>query len=88
MGDWEEENHNAHLRTSMLTNISSRAAIQSLERLGFSPVRQTGSHVILKKTAQFEISVSVPMKGELKPPTLKQILRQAQISGEDFLAQL
>jgi predicted RNA binding protein YcfA (HicA-like mRNA interferase family) len=86
--DWEEEKHNAHLRTSMLTNISSRAAIQALERFGFSPVRQTGSHVILKKTAQFEISVSVPMKGELKPPTLKQILRQAQISGEDFLDKL
>ncbi len=32
-----------------LPRISSRDAIRALERLGFEPVRQTGSHVVMKK---------------------------------------
>lgn len=32
-----------------MPRISSREAIQALERLGFEQVRQAGSHVVLKK---------------------------------------
>lgn len=32
-----------------LPRISSREAIRALERLGFEQVRQTGSHVVMKK---------------------------------------
>lgn len=32
-----------------LPRISSREAIRVLERLGFEQVRQTGSHVVMKK---------------------------------------
>ncbi|MEB3175664.1 MAG: type II toxin-antitoxin system HicA family toxin [Cyanobacteriota bacterium] len=78
----------ASLPASRLTNISSRAAINALMRLGFKQDRQNGSHVILKKTEQYEISVPVPVKTELKPPTLRQIIRQAQVSGQAFLDHL
>ncbi len=32
-----------------LPRISSREAIRALERLGFEQVRQTGSHVVMKR---------------------------------------
>ncbi|MBJ7900961.1 MAG: addiction module toxin, HicA family [Cyanobacteria bacterium RI_101] len=92
--DLQEAENNAEsvevdgLPASKLTNISSRAAINALMRLGFKQDRQNGSHVILKKTEQYEISVPVPVKTELKPPTLRQIIRQAQVSGQAFLDHL
>jgi predicted RNA binding protein YcfA (HicA-like mRNA interferase family) len=45
-----------------LPRISSREAIRSLERLGFVQVRQTGSHVVMKKeTEEGEIGCVVPV---------------------------
>jgi predicted RNA binding protein YcfA (HicA-like mRNA interferase family) len=35
-----------------LPRISSGEAIRSLERLGFEQVRQTGSHVVMKKETE------------------------------------
>ncbi len=45
-----------------LRRISGQEAIKALERLGFTQVRQKGSHVILKKrTPQGEIGCVVPL---------------------------
>ncbi|MBD2494719.1 type II toxin-antitoxin system HicA family toxin [Nostoc sp. FACHB-280] len=53
-----------------LPRISSREAIRTLERLGFEQVRQTGSHVVMKKaTADGEIGCVVPVHQELKVGT-------------------
>jgi predicted RNA binding protein YcfA (HicA-like mRNA interferase family) len=50
-----------------LPRISSREAIQALERLGFEQVRQTGSHVVMKKiTKEGEIGCVVPVHRELQ----------------------
>ena len=69
--------------------ISSRKAIKTLERLGFEKVRQTGSHVILKKsTSDGQIGCVVPIHKELKVGTLSGILKQAQLSPEDFIDRL
>ncbi|WP_219724606.1 type II toxin-antitoxin system HicA family toxin [Fischerella thermalis] len=35
-----------------LPRISSKEAIRVLERLGFEQVRQTGSHVVMKKATE------------------------------------
>lgn len=49
-----------------LPRISSREAIRALERLGFEQVRQTGSHVVMKKaTEEGEIGCVVPIHREL-----------------------
>jgi predicted RNA binding protein YcfA (HicA-like mRNA interferase family) len=54
-----------------LPRISSREAIRSLERLGFEQVRQTGSHIVMKKeTEKGEIGCVVPVHRELKIGTL------------------
>jgi predicted RNA binding protein YcfA (HicA-like mRNA interferase family) len=57
--------------------------------LGFDQVRQTGSHVVLKKeTEDGEIACVVPLHRELKVGTLSSILKQAQISIEEFIGSL
>ncbi len=72
-----------------LPRISSREAIRALERLGFEQVRQTGSHVVMKKaTEEGEIGCVVPMHQELKVGTLSGILKQAQITIEEFIESL
>ncbi len=49
-----------------LPRISSRKAIRALERLGFEQVRQTGSHVVMKKaTKEGRIGCVVPIHQEL-----------------------
>lgn len=54
-------------------------------KFGFRPVRQRGSHVVLKKdTPNGPIGTVVPRHKELKLSTLKDILSQAKINEEDF----
>jgi predicted RNA binding protein YcfA (HicA-like mRNA interferase family) len=72
-----------------LPRISSREAIRSLERLGFKQVRQTGSHVVMKKEIEEgEIGCVVPVHRELKVGTLSGILKQAQVTVEEFMDSL
>ena len=68
-----------------MPSISSKEAIRSLERLGFEQIRQTGSHVVMKKeNEEGEIGCVVPLHRELKVGTLSSILKQAQVSIEEF----
>ena len=72
-----------------LPRISSKEAIRALERLGFEQVRQTGSHVVMKKeTEDGEIGCVVPVHHELKVGTLSGILKQAQVTVEEFIDSL
>ncbi|MBS9389006.1 MAG: type II toxin-antitoxin system HicA family toxin [Dolichospermum sp. WA123] len=72
-----------------LPRISSKEAIRALERLGFEQVRQTGSHVVMKKeTEDGEIGCVVPVHRELKVGTLSGILKQAQVTVEEFIDSL
>jgi len=68
-----------------MPRISSKEVIRSLERLGCEQIRQTGSHVVMKKeTEEGEIGCVVPLHRELKVGTLSSILTQAQVSIEEF----
>lgn len=72
-----------------LPRIPSKEAIRALERLGFEQVRQTGSHVVMKKeTPDGEIGCVVPVHRELKVGTLSGILKQAQVTTEEFIENL
>ena len=72
-----------------LGRVSGRDAIRALERLGFSQVRQRGSHVVMKKvTADGEVGCVVPLHRELAVGTLLGLLKQAQVAPEDFLQNL
>jgi predicted RNA binding protein YcfA (HicA-like mRNA interferase family) len=63
-------------------DVSGTEAIKALERLGFSIIKQTGSHV---RMAQGNRRVTVPTHRKLVVGTLQSILRQAGVSLADFV---
>jgi predicted RNA binding protein YcfA (HicA-like mRNA interferase family) len=72
-----------------LPRISIREAIRALERLGFEQIRQTGSHVVMKKqTPEGTTGCVVPLHQELKVGTLSGILKQAQVIPEELIENL
>ncbi len=72
-----------------LPRISGQEAICALERLGFEQVRQKGSHVILKKfTSESTVGCTVPLSQQLAVGTLAGIIRQAQVTPEEFIANI
>jgi predicted RNA binding protein YcfA (HicA-like mRNA interferase family) len=72
-----------------LRKVSGKEAIKALERLGFTQVRQRGSHVILKKSDPTgAIGCVVPLHSQLKIGTLRGILKLAKIKPKEFLENL
>ncbi len=69
-----------------LRGISGEIAIKILcNRFGFVVSGQSGSHVRLSiVTAQGKIGTVVPMHDELKPGTLKSILKLAKVDPDEF----
>ena len=68
-----------------LPHVSGADILRALERLGFKKVRQSGSHVVLKREAK---GCVVPMHNEVKIGTLAGLLRQGEVSSEEFLQAL
>ena len=66
-------------------DVNGLEAVRALKRLGFSQLRQTGSHLILRKDSR---TVVVPQHKPLKPGTLKGILEQAGLTLEEFVKEL
>lgn len=66
--------------------VSSRKVIKALAKAGFKVAGRKGSHIKLKKKVNDKVFVViVPDHAELARGTLKCILRQANITREDFL---
>ena len=68
-----------------LPHVSGAEVQRALERLGFHKVRQSGSHVIMKRESK---GCVVPMHSEVKVGTLAGVLRQADVSPEKFMQAL
>jgi len=62
--------------------ISGQKVIKTLVKLGFVVVRQKSSHVFLQRESD---TVTVPLHNPVKKGTLKSILKQANVSLDDFL---
>jgi predicted RNA binding protein YcfA (HicA-like mRNA interferase family) len=68
-----------------LKRLSGEEIVKVLKRMGFQSVRQRGSHVIMKKiTINGAVGCVVPMHREIATGTLHSLLKQAQISPEEF----
>ena len=68
-----------------LPRVSGAEIIRALERLGFVKARQSGSHVVMKRGST---GCVVPLHSEAKVGTLAGTLRQAGVSGDEFIAAL
>jgi predicted RNA binding protein YcfA (HicA-like mRNA interferase family) len=74
-----------------MPQVSGEDIVKALQRLGFEPVRQRGSHVVLKKQLHDrEVGCVVPLHHghNIAPGTLRSILRQAEITLEELLEAL
>jgi predicted RNA binding protein YcfA (HicA-like mRNA interferase family) len=68
-----------------LPHVSGAEALRAFQRLGFEKVRQRGSHVVVKRGSR---GCVIPMHSEIKIGTLSGLLRQADVSAEEFIAAL
>jgi predicted RNA binding protein YcfA (HicA-like mRNA interferase family) len=70
-----------------LPRISSRECIRALEKAGFYFVRKKGSHIVMRRDKPFAQTV-VPENNEIPVGTLRSILRDADLSVEEFIGLL
>lgn len=64
--------------------ISARECIVALEKAGFHIMRQAGSHITLHHDGT-GARVTVPNHRELKKGMLRAIIRQAEMTVEEFV---
>ncbi len=68
---------------SKLPVLSGKKCIKALEKVGFYLKRQEGSHVTLRRDEPF-CQLVVPLHEELDRGTLRAIIRQAELSVNEF----
>ena len=71
--------------TDKLPRINAADAIRVLEKAGFFLARQSGSHKIYKNVEGKRATVPFHSGKELHPKILKSILRDADLTVEEFL---
>ncbi len=69
---------------SGLPRISGRECVKALNKIGFSLKRQEGSHMVLRRDNPF-CQVVVPDHKELDRGTLRAIIRQSNLSVDEFI---
>jgi len=65
-----------------LPHTSASVVIKTLERMGFAAVRQRGSHIVMRRGSD---GCKSPNHKEIAVGTLSGILKQANVSVEEFL---
>jgi predicted RNA binding protein YcfA (HicA-like mRNA interferase family) len=64
--------------------ISGRDALKVFQRLGFSMVRQKGSHMVLRRGS---VGCVIPDHRELARGTLRSAIRQAGLTVDEFVSE-
>ena len=62
--------------------LSWRDVVKALSKVGFQPVRQRGSHIVLESGDR---SLTVPRHDEIQRGTLLRIIEEAGLTKEEFL---
>ena len=68
--------------------LSSRELIAALEKAGFESVRQKGSHLRLRHPDGRVVTVPVHPGQDISRGLLRKILRDAELTRDQFLALL
>lgn len=72
---------------SKLPSISGKECIKALEKIGFYQKRQESSHIIMRRDEPFA-QVVVPDHSEIAKGTLRAIIRDIELSVEEFVSLL
>jgi predicted RNA binding protein YcfA (HicA-like mRNA interferase family) len=70
-----------------LPAVSGREAVAAFERSAFGVARRRGDHIIMTKPGH-PATLSVPDHRQLKPGTLRALIRKAGLTVDEFLALL
>ncbi|TVR75051.1 MAG: type II toxin-antitoxin system HicA family toxin [Sphaerobacteraceae bacterium] len=70
---------------SRLPRVSGRETVRALERAGFVVSRQRGSHVRLFRAGVGQVIVPLHGNRDIPAGTLRNILRQANLSVDEFI---
>ena len=68
---------------SRLPQVSGQDVVRALQKVGFLIRRQHGSHIIMRRDTPFAQTV-VPNHRQIDRGTLRAILRQADLSVDEF----
>ena len=64
--------------------LSHKKIIRALEKVGFQPVRQTGSHLFMKNPDGRTTIIPIHSK-EIKVEIINAILKEAKISRDEWI---
>jgi predicted RNA binding protein YcfA (HicA-like mRNA interferase family) len=67
-----------------LANISGKQAAKAFEKAGWYRVGQVGSHLMMSKPG-IRVNLSIPQHKELAPGTLRALIRNSDLTVEEFL---
>ena len=66
--------------------VSGRQVVRALERIGYRVVRQRGSHIRLRDESNpNHLPITVPDHKTVKPGLLRKILRDADLTVDEFM---
>jgi predicted RNA binding protein YcfA (HicA-like mRNA interferase family) len=66
-----------------LPRISGQEAVQAFQKAAWEVARQRGSHTVLTKTGSI-YTLSIPLHPYLGPGLLRDLLRKAELTVEEF----
>jgi len=64
--------------------VSGRDAVQAFEKAGWNVARQKGSHVVMVRPGSI-YSLSIPLHDELGPGLLRDQIRKAGLTVDEFI---
>jgi predicted RNA binding protein YcfA (HicA-like mRNA interferase family) len=67
-----------------LGNISGKEAARAFEKVGWIPLGQAGSHLVMVKPG-VRVNLSIPQHKELSIGTLRALIRHAGLTVDEFL---
>jgi len=69
--------------------LSSREVIRAFERVGFTVVREEGSHKVMERPGhRFKLSVPCHKGETVAPGTLRSLIRASGLTPEEFASLL
>lgn len=67
-----------------LANISGKETVKAFKKAGWEVIGQVGSHVVMSKPG-IRVNLSIPQHKELSVGTLRALIRNADLSVDEFL---
>ena len=67
-----------------LGNISGKIAVKAFQKTGWHSVGQVGSHLVMSKVGE-RANLSVPQHKELSTGTLRALIRNANLTVDEFV---